>query len=57
MERGHQPHSHSFHTAGRRSRERERERASASDARGWNSLGQGWEVLTFVNGRGAELCA
>ena len=52
-ERGHHSHSHSNHTAGRRSRER----ASASDARGWNSLGQGREVLTFVNGRGAELCA
>ena len=34
-------------------RERERER----DARGENSLGQGREVLTFVNGRGAKLCA
>ena len=38
-------------------RERERERERASDARGENSLGQGKEVLTFVNGRGAELCA
>ena len=38
-------------------REREREREIASDARGWNSLGQGKEVLTFVNGRGAEFCA
>ena len=55
MEKGHHPQSHSNHTAGRRSRERERE--SASDARGENSLGQGREVLTFVNGRGAELCA
>ena len=40
-----------------REREKERERASASDARGENSLGQGREVLTSVNGRGAELCA
>ena len=51
MEKGHQPHSHSDHTAGRRLRERER------DARGENSLGQGREVLTFVNGRRAKLCA
>ena len=57
MERGHYSHSHSNHTVGRRSRERERERERASDARGWNSLGQGREVLTFVNVRGAELCA
>ena len=50
IEKGHHPLSHSDHTAGRRSRERERER----DARGENSLGQGREVLTFVNGRGAK---
>ena len=49
MEKGHHPHSHSDHMAGRRSRER--------DARGENRLGQGREVLTFVNGRGAKLCA
>ena len=63
MERGHHPHSHSIHMAGRKSREREREREwerereKASDACGWNSLGQGREVLTFVNGMGAEFCA
>ena len=55
MEKGHHPHSHSDHAAGRRSRERERERER--NARGENRLGQGREVLTFVNGRGAKLCA
>ena len=41
----------------RRGGGRERERERASDARGWNSVGQGREVLTFVNGRRAEFCA
>ena len=47
------PSSFAQHPHGGEEVERER----ASDARGWNSLGQGREVLTFVNGRGAEFCA